>query len=437
MAVGSPSTKPDHEPQAGEGAVAAAIETAVGAAAVTEEGEAAATAAIIELRSGAASRKTEPPWQWPRAAYVHIPFCARKCGYCDFASLAGAEDSADRYLSALAREMELLLGEPVEVATIFVGGGTPTRLNCRQLRRLTSILRQWLVLTPGGEWTVEANPGTLDLEKVEVLVEAGVNRVSLGAQSCQPAVLAALDRDHGRAEVERALELVRSSFPRWSLDLIFGVPGSSLSLWLDDLEIARALGPAHLSCYGLVFEKGTALWGQWQSGQVFPVDEELERTMYEATIDRLADLGLSMYEISNFARPGHECRHNLVYWANEAYFGFGLGAARYIRGVRSVNTRDLQGYLRRIESGIPATGPSEELSPEAQARETAILMLRRVALGIDRHQFRHRTGFDLDTLLGPTLERFKSSGHLHDDRQRVRLSREGLFIADFILRKLL
>ncbi len=437
MAVGSPSTKPDHEPQAGEGAVAAAIETAVGAAAVTEEGEAAATAAIIELRSGAASRKTEPPWQWPRAAYVHIPFCARKCGYCDFASLAGAEDSADRYLSALAREMELLLGEPVEVATIFVGGGTPTRLNCRQLRRLTSILRQWLVLTPGGEWTVEANPGTLDLEKVEVLVEAGVNRVSLGAQSFQPAVLAALDRDHGRAEVERALERVRSSFPRWSLDLIFGVPGSSLSLWLDDLEIARALGPAHLSCYGLVFEKGTALWGQWQSGQVFPVDEELERTMYEATIDRLADLGLSMYEISNFARPGHECRHNLVYWANEAYFGFGLGAARYIRGVRSVNTRDLQGYLRRIESGIPATGPSEELSPEAQARETAILMLRRVALGIDRHQFRHRTGFDLDTLLGPTLERFKSSGHLHDDRQRVRLSREGLFIADFILRKLL
>jgi len=405
-------------------------------AAATEE-EAAATAAIIEPRGGEISRKTEPPWRWPRAAYVHIPFCARKCGYCDFASLAGAEDSADRYLSALAREMELLLGEPEEVATIFVGGGTPTRLCCRQLRRLTSIIRQWLVLTPGGEWTVEANPGTLDLEKVEVLVEAGVNRVSLGAQSFQPAVLAALDRDHGRAEVERAVDLVRSSFPRWSLDLIFGVPGSSLSLWLDDLEIALAMGPAHLSCYGLVFEKGTALWNQWQSGRVFPVDEELERTMYEATIERLASAGLAMYEISNFARTDHECRHNLVYWANLAYFGFGLGAARYIRGVRSVNTRDLQGYLRRIEAGMPATGPSEELSPEAQARETAILMLRRVALGIDRHQFRQRTGFDLDTLLGPTLERFRCSGHLHDDGECVRLSRDGLFIADFILRKLL
>jgi oxygen-independent coproporphyrinogen-3 oxidase len=399
--------------------------------------EAAATAAIIEPRSGEIALKSEPPWQWPRAAYIHIPFCARKCGYCDFASLAGAEDSADRYLAALARELELLLGEPQRVGTIFVGGGTPTRLSCRQLSRLTSILHQWLVLTPGGEWTVEANPGTLDLEKVEILVEAGVNRVSLGAQSFQPAVLAALDRDHDRGEVERAVDLVRSSFPRWSLDLIFGVPGSSLSLWLDDLGIALAMGPAHLSCYGLVFEKGTALWNQWQSGRVFPVDEELERAMYEATIERLADAGLAMYEISNFARPDHECRHNLVYWANEAYFGFGLGAARYIRGVRSVNTRDLQGYLRRIEAGMPATGPSEELSPEAAARETAMLMLRRVALGIDRHQFRQRTGFDLDTLVGLTLERFRCSGHLHDDGKCVRLSREGRFIADFILRKLL
>jgi oxygen-independent coproporphyrinogen-3 oxidase len=395
------------------------------------------TAAIIDQYGRIDSQETEPPWRWPRAAYIHVPFCARKCGYCDFASLAGADDSADRYLSALAREMELLLPEPQRVSTIFVGGGTPTRLDCRQLSRLTAMIRQWLVLEPGGEWTVEANPGTLDAEKVEVLASAGVNRVSLGAQSFQPALLAVLDRDHGRIEVERAVELVRTAFPRWSLDLIFGVPGSSLRSWLEDLEIALGMGPAHLSCYGLVFEKGTALWKDWQSGRIGPVDEELERTMYEATIERLAGAGLGMYEISNFARPGHECRHNLVYWANLAYFGFGLGAARYIRGARSVNTRDLNGYLRRIESGQPATGPCEELSPEAEARETAILMLRRVAHGIDRHEFRERTGFEVDTLLGPTLEQFRSSKHVHDDGQRVRLSNEGLFIADFIFRKLL
>jgi oxygen-independent coproporphyrinogen-3 oxidase len=383
------------------------------------------------------SSRPLPPWRWPRAAYVHVPFCARKCGYCDFASVAGAEDAADRYLAALEREVQSQLGEAQEVDTIFVGGGTPTRLDGGQLRRLMSIIRRWLPLAPGGEWTVEANPGTLDGEKVEVLASSGVNRISLGAQSFHPAVLAVLDRDHGRTEVERAVALVRPAFPRWSLDLIFGVPGSSLPSWQDDLEIAVDMEPAHLSCYGLVFEKGTPLWKEWQNGRVRPLDEELERAMYEATIDRLGTAGLLMYEISNFARPGDECRHNLVYWANDAYFGFGLGAARYIQGRRSVNTRDLSAYLRRIEAGLAAEGPHEELDPEREARETAILMLRRVALGIDRREFFLRTGFELELLFGPALEEFRRSQHIEDDGERIRLSREGLFIADFIFRKLL
>ena len=167
--------------------------------------------------------------------------------------------------------------------------------------------------------------------------------------------------------MERALELVRPRFPRWSLDLIFGVPGSTAALWAADLESALALGPSHLSCYGLVYEKGTALWKQWQAGLVREVDEEVERAMYAHTIDRLTREGLAMYEISNFAPAGHESRHNLVYWANDAYFGVGLGAARYVGGVRSVNTRDLPAYLRRIEAGETATGPTETLDPEARA----------------------------------------------------------------------
>ena len=161
--------------------------------------------------------------------------------------------------------------------------------------------------------------------------------------------------------------LVRPRFPRWSLDLIFGIPGSTLRDCETDLESALALGPSHLSCYGLVYEKGTNLWKQWQAGQVVPVEEEVERQMYELVMDRLEGAGLAMYEISNYARSGEESRHNLVYWANEAYFGVGLGAARYVRGVRSVNTRDLSAYLRRIEAGESATGPSEALEPEARA----------------------------------------------------------------------
>src|SRR5262249_16192035 len=170
-----------------------------------------------------------------------------------------------------------------------------------------------------GEWTVEANPGTIDAEKADILAQAGVNRISLGAQSFQPGLLQVLEREHGRAHVEAALDVVRPRFDRWSLDLIFGGPGSTQKQWRDDLEIAISFGPSHLSCYGLVFEKGTALWNQKQSGMVQPVSEELERLMYETTIERLVQAGLAMYEISNFAMPGQESRHNLVYWANDAY----------------------------------------------------------------------------------------------------------------------
>jgi oxygen-independent coproporphyrinogen-3 oxidase len=339
---------------------------------------------------------------------------------------------ADRYLVALEREMAAI-GEPQEVDTIFIGGGTPTRLTPEQLERLLVAVRQWFPLTPAGEWTVEANPGTLDQAKVDVLAAGGVNRVSLGAQSFQPELLKALERNHSPEEVPRALDLIRPRFPFWSFDLIFGVPGSTPALWADDLETALALRPSHLSCYGLVYEKGTALWKQERAGLVHPVDEESERTMYEHTIDRLAAEGLEMYEISNFARPGHESRHNLVYWANDAYFGVGLGAARYLRGVRSSNTRDLPFYLKLIDESQDATGPTETLDPEARARETAVLMLRRTVIGLDRDDFQRRTGFRFDAIAGDALPRHRAGGLLEDDGQRVRFTREGLFLADTVL----
>ena len=372
------------------------------------------------------------PWLVPRAAYVHIPFCAHKCGYCDFASLAGADHQADRYLHALEREMSTL-ETPREVDTIFIGGGTPTRLDAADLRRLLKMAARWFPLADGGEWTVEANPGTLNEAKVDALAEGGVNRVSLGAQSFQPALLKTLERNHAPEEVGKALELIRPRFARWSFDLIFGVPGSTPELWADDLDRALQLGPTHLSCYGLVYEKGTALWKQWKAGEVREVDEEAERTMYEVTINRLAEASLPMYEISNFARPGEECRHNLVYWANDAYHGVGLGAARYVDGVRSVNTRELSAYLKRIEAGLPATGPTETLDPEGRARETAVLMLRRTVTGLDRDDFRWRTGFDLDALAGPAIEKYVRRGLLEDDSKRIGFTREGLFLADTVL----
>ena len=372
----------------------------------------------------------------PRSAYIHVPFCAHKCGYCDFASLAGVDHLADRYLTALEIEMARKNG-PREVETIFVGGGTPTRLSAPQIDRLLAMIRRWYPLADGGEWTVEANPGTLDQAKGDVLAEGGVTRVSLGAQSFRPSSLAVLERNHDPEDVPRALDLIRPRFAYWSFDLIFGVPGSSLEDWRIDLDTALDLGPSHLSCYGLVFEKGTALWKQWNAGAVRPVEEEVERAMYEETIRALGLAGLHQYEISNFARPGHESRHNLVYWENAPYFGVGVGAARFVDGLRAVNTRDLMTYLRRIEAGDDPTGPSERLDPEAFARETAVLMLRRTGRGLDRDEFLAKTGFDIDALAGEAIARHVRGGLLDDDGHRLRLSREGVFLADGVMSDLL
>lgn len=373
------------------------------------------------------------PTPAPRSAYVHIPFCAHKCGYCDFASVAGMDTLADRYLDALGRELGMRLGTARPVDTLFVGGGTPTRLHAGLLERLMGMLRAWFPLEPGGEWTVEANPGTLDRTKVDILAGAGVNRVSLGAQSFQPGVLRVLERNHEPDEVTRAVELVAPRFPHWSFDLIFGAPGSTLSMWDDDLDHALALGPTHLSCYGLVYEKGTPLWKSWNEGRVRALDESTERAMFELTVDRLESAGLLQYEISNYARPGHECRHNLGYWANESYYGIGLGAARYVDGTRACNTRDLLTYMRRLEAGDDPTGPSEQLDDEARARETAVLMLRRTRQGIDRAEFLARTGYELESLCGAAIERHEKLGRLHCGAAGVRLTREGLFVADTVM----
>jgi len=372
----------------------------------------------------------------PRSVYLHVPFCAHRCGYCDFAAIAGADHLADRYLGALERELALRLPAaraPRPVETIFIGGGTPTRLTAEQLERLLALIRRHFEPLPNGEWTVEANPGTLDAAKIETLVNGGVNRISLGAQSFQRPLLEALERNHDPDDIPRAVERIRPHFDRWSLDLIFGAPGSTADEWRRDLETALALEPSHLSCYGLVYEKGTPLWKQLQAGSVEPVPEETEAWMYEYTIDRLTEAGLPPYEISNFAKPGHACRHNLAYWANASYEGFGVGAARYVNGVRAVNTRDLNMYLKRLEAGVDPTGPTERLAPEARAKETAVLMLRRLELGIDREEFRQRTGFALEALCGEALAAGRRRGQLEDDGRRVRLTRSALPISDSVM----
>jgi oxygen-independent coproporphyrinogen-3 oxidase len=379
--------------------------------------------------------ENRPPWLWPRAAYVHVPFCAHHCNYCDFAVAAGQDHLQDAYVRALAAELATL-GEPQPVQTLFLGGGTPTHLGLDLLEQLLSVVTHWLPPGPGAEFSVEANPGTLDPSRVTVLAAHGVNRVSLGAQSFHPHLLRVLERDHGLAEVARAALAVKGQIGQVSLDLIFAVPGQTLGDWRADLEAALALEPDHLSTYGLTYEKGTRLWKQRARGEVRPLDEEAELAQYELARDVLEAAGFEHYEISSFARPGRRCRHNQVYWANEAYFGFGMGAARYVAGSRELNTRDLHTYIRRTLAGQSPTFQRETLGPEERARETLALQLRR-AEGIDRPSFRAQTGFDLDALAGPAVARLVDLGHLAEDNTRVRLTRQGQCVADAVLGELL
>jgi oxygen-independent coproporphyrinogen-3 oxidase len=286
------------------------------------------------------------------------------------------------------------------------------------------------------EFSVECNPDSLSADKIAVLADHGVTRISLGAQSFHAELLRTLERAHDAAEIARAVERVRQRINNISLDLIFGVPGQTEEHWRRDLARALELQPDHLSTYGLTYEKGTPLWKRRQRGQLRPLDEEAELTLYALAIDTLESAGFEHYEISSFARPGRRCRHNQVYWANEPYYGFGMGAARYIDGRRELNTRDLRRYIRLCLSGESATWQSEELPPEEWARETMAVQLRR-AEGIDRTSFRRQTGFDLDALAPEALPQLVEQGFVADDGRSVRLTRRGKYVADAVIERLL
>jgi oxygen-independent coproporphyrinogen-3 oxidase len=407
-----------------------------------------------------------PPWTDPRTAYLHVPFCAHQCGYCDFAVTAGQDHLIELYLDALAAELATL-GEPRPVETLFIGGGTPTYLNPDQLRRLLESIRRWLPLESGKpssvgwasqnldppvvsarggprrldppdktpaspEFSIESTPDSLTDEKVALLAALGVNRVSVGVQSFRAESLAALDRRHTPDEIPRAVESVRKHIAALSLDLIFGAPGSTLQTWAADLDAALGFRPEHISTYGLTYEKGTPLWKQRDRGQVAPVGEDAELAMYEHAIDALTADGFEHYEISNFARPGFRCRHNERYWANEAYYGFGVGAARYVGGRRELNVRDTKLYIRKVLAGESPTFQSECLGPRDRAFETIATQLRRID-GIDRVRFREQTSFDLDALIGDRLRGLVGGGLLTDDGTQVQLTRRGKCVADGII----
>ena len=376
-----------------------------------------------------------PPTQ-VEALYVHVPFCFHKCHYCDFYSITRqSEQRMGRFVELVLAEADGWAGvETLQVRprTVFFGGGTPSLLPLPLMERLLRGLRRRFDFSGVDEWTVEVNPATATEEYCRMLRETGVDRLSFGAQSFRPSELQTLERHHDPADVPRSLAAaIAAGFRRLNVDLIYGIPGQDLAAWDESLSAALELGTTHLSCYGLTYEPNTPIAVKKRLGQLSPVDEDVELTMLRHTRAQLTAAGLAPYEISNYARNGEECRHNLVYWTGGNYVGLGPSAASHVRGWRWRNRPHLGEWEDAVGAGALPAVDVEHLTPARRAGELAMLMLR-LSDGIRFPDFAARTGLDARSHFAEPLERLSRLGLVEVDGKAVRLSDSGLALADAV-----
>ena len=374
--------------------------------------------------------------------YVHLPFCARKCRYCDFASYAGRADAIPSYVDAVlaeARAEAEALGHP-GMETVFLGGGTPSLLPPEQLRRLLTGLRSLFPFAADAEITSEANPGTLTGSWLEAALACGVNRLSLGMQAYQPRLLRLLGRIHSYDQVCQSVEAARAAgVCNLSLDLMFGLPGQTAADWAETLDAALALAPQHLSCYGLIPEEGTPLKADLDAGRCYLPDEDVERAMYDAALDTLSAHDFRQYEISNFARPGYACRHNLGYWRQVPYLGLGAAASSMlpfatpnVAYIRRTNPADLDDYLDMAREAAWHARTSENISPAEAQFETMMLGLR-TTMGVSEEAFLRMHGISLAARYGQQLAHLAEEGLVTHVDSWWRLTRRGMDVQNAVL----
>jgi oxygen-independent coproporphyrinogen III oxidase len=402
--------------------------------------------------------------------YLHIPFCERKCPYCDFNTYAGLEMHFQELVNALADEMSRWR-EPLHnrtLSTVFIGGGTPTVLEEAQLAQLIAAVDANFDLTPGCEITCEANPGTVDQAKFAALRRLGVNRLSMGVQSFQPQELSFLGRIHDVADVHRAFAAARAAgFANINLDFIFGLPHQTIDNWENTLDQALQLGPEHLSLYSLIVEPDTPLHHWVQLGKIDAPDDDLAADLYELAIAKLAAAGYVQYEVSNWARadngpsgdvlqdhaetPTYACRHNLIYWRNDDYLGVGPGAHSHLHsGARTssasqgalceqrwANRKPVPGYIKRMRAGVAVEEFREEIDPRLAMGETMMLGLRLLREGVSRSRFAARHGQAVDAMFGVELRQLAERGLLMWDDHRIRLTPAGLLLGNRVFAEFL
>jgi oxygen-independent coproporphyrinogen-3 oxidase len=365
----------------------------------------------------------------PIGLYVHVPFCASKCAYCDFASYAGREADMPRYVDAVIREITRRgaeTGHP-QADTIFLGGGTPSLLDEFQVTRILAALFAAFPIEEGAEITCECNPGTLTAPFTRAAREAGVNRLSMGAQAAQARLLRLIGRIHGWEQVIASVEIARQAgFDNMNLDLMFGLPSQTVSDLRETLQAALALSPTHVSCYGLIVEEGTPICRDITAGKLALPDEELEREMYELARQTLAEHGFQQYEISNFAREGYACRHNLGCWTRVPYLGFGAAAHSFFEQCRTMNPPELDAYLA-------GEGPQTEQISKEEARFESMMLGLRMTRGVKDEDFTRMHGMSIRAAFGEKLDKPLGGGLLEWHAGVLRLTRLGMDLQNSVL----
>lgn len=382
--------------------------------------------------------------------YIHIPFCRQKCFYCDFPSFAGREKKIDRYLQALEQEFALLrqrvhskdnardTERKFAPRTIYIGGGTPTALNTHQLAKLLEIIPKYVAVAKAEEFTVEMNPGTVDREKLLLLQQAGVNRLSVGVQSFDDHCLQKIGRIHTAQEAVDTIELAHNlGFGNISLDLIYGLPQQDMEILTKSVTRALTLPVQHISIYGLQLEEGTAFHRMEALGKLKLPADELVEAMHDYIVEKLPEAGYQRYEISNYALPGYESKHNLAYWQDVDYLGLGSGAHSYWQGTRYENPRGIDDYISALEAGRLPAIVEEQVDRQAHMEEYCFLGLR-TAAGIDKNLFQQKFGVDLFSVYGRTIEKLVAQDLLQHTAKGIALTPLGMkygnqVFAEFLL----
>ena len=366
--------------------------------------------------------------------YIHIPFCIKKCAYCDFLSWSGDKDQKEEYVRDLEQEIRSykIFAADYQVSTVYFGGGTPSILETGQIERIMGALRQTFRIEKKAEITLEMNPGTARKEKLKAYRQLGINRLSIGIQSVKNENLKLLGRIHTYEDFLESYHMAREAgFDNISGDLISSLPGQTLEEWKEELEILIRTPLEHLSVYQLIIEEGTEFYERYGEHEELLPDEETSREIYLWTGEYLENQGFRQYEISNYARAGKESRHNLRYWERKDYLGLGLGAASMIRNMRMSNTRDWEKYRTGCRDPRKIREEVEFLEEPRQIEEFMFLGLRKTR-GVSRKEFRRTFGKDLDLIYEKTLKKYLENGMLQESGDRIFLSEEGILLSNQI-----